>query len=394
MKQNLTPQYTLHQMAYWAVAAAVVSFASAYLLAHGFPAAQVGVLLSCGNLLSCAVQPFLADRADRIGGNVLKLLVVGLTAMSMVCFGLIGFLSLPRWLFGLMYLLGIFTFDAMMPLLNAIAVAYTGAGYRVNYGIGRGLGAFAFSLAALAVGKVMAKWGEGYMIPMALALLMVNVLVTLCYPNLSARRTGQAQERDCCSVPVFFRRYKWYCLSLLGVMFLAMFHAMTENYLIEIVSPLGGDSNTVGTALFIATIAELLVLLGFERLRQKIHDRLLLKLSGLFFLLKAVLLLFAPSIEAIYLIQLLQTVTYCFLSPTQLYYAQEKVHPADMVKGQAFITAAYTLGCAIGNFTGGQLLEHWGVTTLLVAGVGMAAVGMTVLLLTVDKGRRSPSAVK
>ena len=48
------------------------------------------------------------------------------------------------------------------------------------------------------------------------------------------------ENRDACSVPVFFRRYKWYCVSLLGVMLLGMFHAMTENYLIEIVTPLGG----------------------------------------------------------------------------------------------------------------------------------------------------------
>lgn len=51
----------------------------------------------------------------------------------------------------------------------------------------------------------------------------------------------------------FFPRYKWYCISLLGVMLLAMFHAMTENYLIEIAGKLGGDSGSVGIALFVAT---------------------------------------------------------------------------------------------------------------------------------------------
>ena len=388
MKRTLTLHYTLHQMAYWAVAAAAVSFASAYLLAKGFPAAQVGILLACGNLLSRSVQPFLADRADRIGGNVLKVFVVGLTTLSMVCFGLIGCLALPRWLFGLLYLLGIFAFDAMMPLLNAISVAYSQSGYRINYGIGRGLGAFAFSLAALAVGKVMAGWGADYMIWIALVMLLANALVTLGYPSLKGGGIHHLRQEECCSVPEFFRRYKWYCVSLLGVLFLAMFHAMTENYLIEIVSPLGGDSNTVGIALFIATVAELLVLLGFERLRRRLHDQLLLKLSGVFFTLKAVLLFVAPSVEAIYLIQLLQAVTYCFLSPTQLYYAQGKVDSADMVKGQASITAAYTLGCALGNFTGGQLLEFFGVNTLLLAGIGMAAVGAAVLLLTVNRKDR------
>ena len=89
-------------------------------------------------------------------------------------------------------------------------------------------------------------------------------------------------------------------------MLLGMFHAMTENYLIEIVAPLGGDSGSVGVALFIATAIEAVVLVYFERVRSKISDSWLLKLAGLSFLLKAVLFLFARSVTAIYFIQLLQ----------------------------------------------------------------------------------------
>ena len=93
----------------------------------------------------------------------------------------------------------------------------------------------------------------------------------------------------------------------------------------------------------------------------------------------------APSIEFIYITQLLQTTSYGFLSPVQVYYANEKVCPADMVKGQAFITASYTLGCALGNFTGGQLLDHFGVSAILAAGIFIAALGTLVILLTVER---------
>ena len=166
---------------------------------------------------------------------------------------------------------------------------------------------------------------------------------------------------------------------------LAMFHAMSENYLIEIVSPLGGDSSSVGVALFIATAIEMPVLVFFDHIRKRISDNKLLKLSGIFFTLKALLFLLAPNVISIYFIQTLQAVTYCFLSPTQLYYANSKIDSADMVKGQAFITASYTLGCAIGNFTGGQLLEFYNVKTLLVSGVIMAAAGTLVLMMVADK---------
>ena len=375
----------MQQCAYWAAAAGVVSFATAFLLEKGFAASQIGILLASGNLLSCGAQPVLAAWADRIGGNIIKWFIAALTAVSMLCFASIELLPLSGLLYGLIYLLGVFAFDAMNPLLNAVSVSYNHSGYKINYGVGRGIGSFAYAVSALVIGKVMAGLGADWMIWICLVLLAANVTVTVSYPSLVDAGDIVQRKTDCCSVPVFFGRYKWYCLSLLGVMLLAMFHAMTENYLIEVVTPLGGDSGTVGVALFVATAIEMVVIVNFDWLRTKISDAWLLKLAGLSFVLKSVLFLMAKNVIAIYGIQLLQATSYSFLSPTQLYYADAKVSPADMVKGQAFITAAYTLGCAIGNFTGGQLLDLFNVRVLLWAGVAMAVSGTVVFFLTVNK---------
>lgn len=385
MKRSLTAPYTLHQMAYWATAAGIVSFATAFLLQKGFAASTIGILLASGNLLSCVFQPILAEKADRIGGSSIKWLTVGLTVLSGLCFCAIQFLPLGDWVFGGLYLFGVFAFDAMNPLMNAIHVSYSAEGYRINYGLSRGLGSLAYALSALLIGKVMAAFGPQWMIWISLGLLAINAGVALTYPNLGALESASKRAETSCSIGVFVRRYRWYCLSLLGVMLLGMFHAMTENYLIEIVTPLGGDSGTVGVALFIATAIEAAVLVYFERVRRKISDTWLLKIAGLAFLVKAVLFLFAANVGTIYFIQLLQGVSYTFLSPTQMYYANSKIGASDMVKGQAFITASYTLGCAAGNFAGGQLLSRFGITVMLMAGIVMAAAGTAVFFLTVDK---------
>ena len=385
MKRSITFRYTFHQMAYWATAAGIVSFATAFLLEKGFAASRVGILLAAGNLLSCGFQPILADWADRTGGNVIKWLTVALTAFSGGCFLAVQLLPLEEGLFGLLYLLGVFAFDAMNPLMNAIGVSYMNRGYSLNYGFSRGLGSLAYALAALLIGKVMARFGADWMVWISLGLLAVNIAMAVTYPSLTGGRREEKAASQCCSIPVFFRRYKWYCVSLLGVMLLGMFHAMTENYLIEIVIPLGGDSGSVGVALFLATAVEAAVLVYFDRVRRRISDGWLLKIAGISFLAKAVLLLLASDVRTIYFIQLLQATSYTFLSPTQMYYANAKVGAADMVKGQAFITASYTLGCAAGNFAGGQLLSAFSVPVMLVVGVAMAAVGTLIFFLTVDK---------
>ncbi len=131
------------------------------------------------------------------------------------------------------------------------------------------------------------------------------------------------------------------------------------------------------------------VLLFFDWFRKRISDSWMLKISGLTFLLKAVLFLAAGSVAEICLLQILQATSYGFLSPTQLYYASRKVRPEDMVKGQACITASYALGCALGNFAGGQLIHFFSVRTMLLAGVVMAAAGTAVLFLTVDRTDRA-----
>ena len=386
MKKNLTARYLLHQMTYWAASAGIVSFAATFLLDKGLAAALVGTLLALGNLLSCGLQPVLADFADRSGGNVLKWMTVALTALCVLCFATVKMLPSHNLFFGIVYLLGIFCFDAMMPLMNAINVYYTEHGFQINYGLGRGLGSFAYAMSALVVGRVMASFGADWMLWISMSLLCLNAVLAAGYPGVGRTLSAkQREDADCCTIFRFFGRYRWFCLSLAGVMLLGMFHAMTENYMIQVVTPLGGDSGTVGVALFIATFAETFVIVFFESIRKRIPDTWLLKIAGLSFLLKSVLLLLAGNVTAIYFIALLQATSYSFLSPTQMYYASAKIRAVDMVKGQAFITASDTLGCALGNFSGGQILQWFDVRAMLMAGIGMAAAGTLVLFATVNK---------
>ena len=55
-----------------------------------------------------------------------------------------------------------------------------------------------------------------------------------------------------------------------------------------------------------------------------------------------------------------------------------------MIKGQAFSTAAYALGCSAGNFAGGQLLSL-GVEAILFAGIVMTLVGTIIIFTTITK---------
>lgn len=396
MKNRLSIHYCLHQLIYFGASAGIISFATTFLLGKGFPASQVGLLLACSGLLSCISQPTLASFADRAKKNVLPGMAAGLAAGSMACFGSLLLFRLPVWLFGILYLLGVWCFDTMIPLMNSISVYYHARGYPINYGLARGLGSLAFSFAALGLGYIIDAFGLDWMIIYVLIMLALFILLTFGYPQVEHSITTPGEKKaECCPLGVFVLRYRWYCLSLFGILLLACFHSMTENYLIAIVGRLGGSSSHVGTALFIATLSSAPVLSLISLVRKRLPDHTIMMIAAFSFLLKAVLFLAAPSIPFIYLAQLLQMTSYAFLSPVQVYYANAKISSADMVKGQAFISASYTLGCGAGNMLGGVLVERFGVLVLLAAGVVISAAGTLVLGLTVrktDKFRREQPA--
>lgn len=386
---KLTLRYSITHFTHWAAGTAAVSFATLYLMNRGVSAGVAGTLLALSGLLSCISQPFLAAAADRAKKVIIVDLLVWMTLICCLCFVLQLIPGIPVMMAGICYMIGIWCSDAMVPILNALSVAYEDAGYEINYGMGRGVGAVASAVSALGVGFIIAKFGTVWMILFLLFFRVTGIFALIGYPkiekNNSQKRNRETEKKEnSCTLLQFAARYKWYCISLLAVLFLGMFHAMTENYMIVIMEKLGGDSSNVGVAIFIASMVAFPVICCFSILYKRFSVTVILKIAAVSFLAKSILFYFAGSVTAIYFIQLLQITSYAFLAPAQVYYANEKVKTSDMVKGQAFITAAYALGCSAGNFVGGQLVPM-GANVIMQAGIGMALVGTVVMFLTVNR---------
>lgn len=392
--RSLTPQYALHQSFFWMAYCGLFSFAAAYLLDRGFDSSQVGTILALTSLLSCLLQPLAASVADRSSALTLPQMIAGLTALSAAALIALHFAALPHLLFGAFFLLSGLLLDATQPLLNSLSVYYVSRGRRLDFGVGRGIGSLAFAAASVGLGRAMKSCGSESMILITLALLLCCAAVTLFYPSAKEKstdisRSGRVKQADACSLPEFFRRYRRYCLSLAGVLFLAAFHAMSENYFITLMQSLGGDSSHVGIALAVATVAEVPVFLFFTRIHRRLGTGAMLHIAAATFLAKSVLLLLARSIPAVYAAEVLQATSYGFLIPAGVAYARERTGERDMVKGQALFTAAYALGCSLGNYLGGRLISLSGIRLLLAAGVALAACGTAVLFAAVRPGRAS-----
>lgn len=387
--KNLTLRYSLTQFIFWAAVSGASAFSTTIMLARGLPSTVVGSLLAVSGVMACLTQPFFAALVDRAKRFCLGKLLFVMSLFCAACFAVQLVPSMSVGVGAICYALGLLISDTMSPLLRALYVSYTQAGYSINYGAGRGVGSAASALSTFVLGHVIARLGSVWMMAVLIFLRLLFCLLLTRYPAIEKQTVIRAQDDESCSIPVFFRRYRWYCISLLGILFLGMYLAMTERYLVVILAPLGGDSSHVGTALSVASIAAAPMIFFFRHVRKWLRDETILKIAACSFLLKAILFYFAKSITAVYALQLFHLTSYALLEPVGVFFAQSRVRRSDMVKGQAFVTAAYSLGCAIGDFAGGRLCEY-GVGTLLLAGIGMALLGTIILFAAVERKDNVP----
>ncbi len=391
--RNLTPLYCLHQGAVSFAYAGIASFAVAYLMSKGFDTALIGVLLAATSTLSCVLQPLIGSYVDRRSMTILPGMILGFQAAVFVCLAAVEVLVLPRLLVGVLFTAGYLSYLMALSLNNSLCAHYSRNGYRIDYGMGAGVGAFSFSLGSLGIGYLVGRLGASWAVISALALTALDMVLILCYPRLRPEdevvaRMKQDGDVQSLSIPAFCRRYRLLMATIAGAMFLAACHSMLENFLIQIFGRIGGGSQQVGVALFWAGVSSAPFLLSVEKVQRRVNVEVLLRLSGLFFMLKAVLLIFARSIPSVYLIYMMQTVTYGFSSPLLYYLVLRRVEPADLAKGQMLSSALYTLGGGMGNSVGGAAIEFAGLNAMLLLVTAFAAIGAVIINWTLHKAHK------
>ena len=384
--RNLTPLYCLHQALYFFAMAGTSAFATTYLLTRGFDAAQIGILLAATNVLSCALQPAIGSYVDRTSVSVLQKIVPAFLITAVAALSAAELLSVPLLITGFLYITGSLSFSITIPLCNSLCAHYSRNGWQINYGAGSGIGSLSVSFASLGFGYIIASLGASAMIWIAIAVIALQLGLMRCYPQIDAvppaqRTAGQSSL----SMIGFICRYRLFMLTMLGVVLLAGCHAMAENFLIQIFGRIGGGSKHVGITLFLACISDAPFMLYFERIQKRISIVLLMRLAGLFYVAKALLLIWAPSILSVYLIGLLQTCTYAFLYPSLYYLVLARIAPEDMAKGQMLANAMFVLGMALGNSLGGIVIEAAGLNAMLTLAACIAALGTLLINLAITR---------
>lgn len=375
--RRLTGRYCLLQGSYYGVNCAVIGYASVFLLDRGVTPTGIGALVAAGNILSAVCQPWVAGIADRSQRITLKQMI-RLTAAAGAFVSLLVGVSANRLVMMPLYMLLVLITNLQMPLVNAVSVYYSNRGEEINYGVARGLGSLTFAVFSYALGYLTGRLGASLVPWASLALCLV---VFACCSLFRISASGTPHETVGASGGTgnplrFFGQYRRFTGVLFGVVMLFSFHNIICTYMIRLVARFGGGSAQMGLALAVAAVSEIPVMFLYSRLAKHLSSWALLLASALGFFVKSLLLLIAWNAALLLAAQAFQAFSFALFIPASVAYTDRAMEAGDKVKGQAYMTAALTLGGVAGNLSGGIALDVSGVNAMLILGCAFALAGV------------------
>lgn len=392
-KKNATMYYGLIMATYSIGYVAMSAFSSVYLLDAGLTNGAIGMMLSIGSLVSVLLQPLVGSLIDNNIHVSSKrfLLLVGIVVAAIG-----GFIILtPTMSIGLktfIYGIEIMLLMLAQPFLNSLGMDAINYGYPMNFGVGKTMGSFGYALGSFAFGRISVIAGpKSVPFVFSLAFLVFCVLLFI-YPvktegielkAVNAEGGSEDEDSDDLKAP-FLVRYKRFAGLLIGLILIYFSHSIINTFALQIVTPKGGTSADMGTASSIAAVCEMITTFGFVYLMRKIRIKTLLRVSGIFFTLKILCSMLVPNIMLFYLIQSLQIFGWGLMAVGIVYYVNYYVGEHDKARGQAYAGMAYTIASVIATFIGGNIIDKFGISTLLLGGTILAAIGTIILWILIE----------
>lgn len=392
-RKSLNIKYMASQIFYFGAFAAMMGYASVYLLYKGFSNSTIGIILSLCSILAVFMQPALASFADNHKNIEIRKIINTIVAIAIILSVALLVIPTNQTLIFIL-IVAIFSLETtIMPLINTLAFIFEKYGIQINFGIARGLGSVAYALTSMALGYIV-EWFSPDLLPIcyvvfnALLFIVVHLFVlpkNAQIVNADEESETEAEVQENVSLLKFASKYKKFIVFLLGFVLVYFAHTIINNFFIQIVTNVGGNSSDMGNAVFLAAMLELPTMAYFTKLSQKVNCGTLIKASIVLFLAKHAITYLATNMVMIYIAQVLQMGAYALFIPASVYYVNCKVDNKDIVKGQSFVTTSMTMSGVFANIIGGFLLDAVGVSEVLLIGVILSLIGAVIVLFTVEK---------
>ena len=408
--------YALIQGTYWGFYIVTAIFVSVYLLGKGYSNTSIGIVIAMGNILAIFLQMLMADIMDRSKKiNDISLIKIMLALLFVLTCAIL-FIGSRSLILTVIYTVVIVVHTALHPIVNSLSFTLSRGGEQVNFGIGRSMGSLVAAVLGLAMGYMVSDFGVDVIIITGLVMLLIMEIAMFVtgshYKRLctaaekepegsyitdndaaadeagadcmaaegadsaavseesgGSSAAGIAEKENVSSAEIgygeFIKENKAFMLMSFGVAALFFGNVILENFTIQIVDSIGGDTAQMGIVVFVQAILEMPAMLFFGNLKSRFSYVFLLRASVVFFAVKIIMVWLAPSMIFIYIAQFNQVLGYGLMLPAMVGFINEIMPQGEAVRGQAVFTTAITVGNVIGCVFGGRILDLSTVGTLL-----------------------------
>lgn len=394
MNRFLNFTYAGVQGFYWMYFAVIISFASVFLLDRGYSNSQIGFILAFANILAVLIQPVLADIADRSKKLSLISVVYVMGAALILGTGSLYFMNQRSIILTSVFVITGALQISLQPLINSIAFHFTKAGSYISFGATRSVGSVAYALISSILGALVLAFGTRS-IPLTGVIVMLLLLSALLLTDKLFKRELTVHIPDssfdipngdsAITLLQFMKRNKVFVILTLGIMLVFFQNAVINNFLIQILRNIGGDSSQMGRLFSFMALLEMPGLFFFSRLRKRFSSQTMLKLSSVAFIGKVFFTYLAPSVGFVYLAFLFQLVSFPLFLSSAVHLADEVMEKGEAVKGQSLVTGMMTLSGVFASLLGGAILDIDGPSQLLLISTILAIVGTISIFLTVNR---------
>ena len=388
--KNLNLKYALINCFYFFLVCGTAGFANNYLQYKGLDTSVIGILLTLVNVIALIGQTTMAPIVDKSKKWNEKKYILFTLAIAIVCYALMMFIPGESAFMMVLAVVGFACASIGIPYLNSIAFIYEKVGFKINYGLGRGVGSAAYAIAALIIGQLI-NFKDASILPiwlLVMAVLDVIVIATLQVPE-DEEETKEVKEESKVSYTAFFKKYSNIMLVVLALILLFFTHMLINNYMINIVEAIGGDAGSQGTATFIQALVELPPMFAFVYLLKKFRIDTLMIVAAISWAIKDILILIAPNMTVYYFAMVLQMFSYAIVVPASVYFADQYIDSEDRNQGQTIMGAAGTIGGLLASFIGGILLSVLSVRATLYVGMAVAVLGAILMVVGVHNLRKT-----
>ncbi len=381
-KQFWTLRYIIINATYFAVYSGIHAYSSVFLLEKGFSNTLIGITLALANILSVIFQPLVAGLIDKQGKLTNRNVSMASTALLLI--GSILLLIIKNGIVAIFIIFALIYMVQMVyqPIITAMYFEYEAAGCHIYYGLARGLGSAGFAVTSVFTGMAIGKFGVSILMILDIIFLTIALIVLFFFKKPAVKASEPAKDEVAHNnLFSFIKTYPGFMLFVLGAVCFFFAHNAINDYMIQIITPLGGTEAQMGTAVFIAAILELPTMALIDKVMKKISCRNLLLIAGAAFLIKTLLMLIAPNMAVVYISQAMQMFAYAVFIPVSAYFVNQTMKRLDQVKGQAYVNVSITLGGVFSSLVCGRLLDIKGPNFMLTVSLVVTTIGLAIAFI-------------